>query len=381
MSDPEPVEKPAITQEEFLAWRSPRLGDTNPTDLTNPLWAWMVRTRFNAYQGNQAWGGPSPFDAGPMCCFDRFGQSTTALPDGRTLYIAGEHEDSYDPDFFIYNDVVVVQRDGAITIHGYPKDVFPPTDFHTATLAGGRIVVIGNLGYRDERVVGKTQVLELALDTLSVRIVETHGEGPGWLNRHGATLSDAADAIVVSGGEVYLGPDQDLWENVDDWQLDLATWTWARHTRKGWPQWGCIRADHQLNSLWDMRHALWYRGVGWKDDFAQEVARVTDRIGFAPDLELVASLYRLDESVVDLPLREDELGIVRVVVDGVTVKFREDSFWVRAVVEGTLAPDRLEALQASVLDKLTRLTRTPWTVHAPDWTAGRSAASPVPGAG
>ncbi len=31
----------------------------------------------------------------------RFGQTTTVLPDGRTLAIAGEHEDSYDPDFWI----------------------------------------------------------------------------------------------------------------------------------------------------------------------------------------------------------------------------------------------------------------------------------------
>lgn len=223
MSDPERVEKPSITQEEFVAWRSPRLGRANPTDLTNALWVWMVRTRVNAYQGNQAWGGPSPFETGPMWCFDRFGQSTTLLPDGRTLHIAGEHEDSYDPDFFIYNDVVVAGPDGSITICGYPKDAFPPTDFHTATLAGERIVLIGSLGYPADRVIGKTQVLELALGTLAVRAVETHGDAPGWLHRHTAGLSDAGDAVIVSGGQVHHRADQDLWENVDDWALDLST--------------------------------------------------------------------------------------------------------------------------------------------------------------
>ena len=37
------------------------------------------------------------------------GRSTVWLPDGRVVLIAGEHEDSYDPDFCIYNDVVVIQ--------------------------------------------------------------------------------------------------------------------------------------------------------------------------------------------------------------------------------------------------------------------------------
>jgi hypothetical protein len=365
MSEPNDAAKPAISHEQFLEWRSPRFGVENPADLTNPLWVWMVRTRMNAYQGNQAWGGRSPFDAGPMWCFDRFGQSTTTLPDGRTLYVSGEHEDSYDPDFFIYNDVVLAKADGSIAIYGYPRDVFPPTDFHTATLVDGHIVLIGNLGYPADRVIGKTQVLELATDTLSVRGVETHGEAPGWISRHTARVSDADTAIVVSGGEVHRGADQDLWENVDEWELNLATWTWTRKTRKAWPQWGYVRADHKRNALWDMRHALWYQGVGWKGDFAKEVERLASTLGFEPDLDLVRSLYCLDPSVVQLPEREDEHSVIRVVIDGVTVKFDEDGFWVRAVAEGTLTNERLKALQVSVRDKLSRLTGTEWTFHVP----------------
>ena len=306
MDDPEHGDKPAIPHEEFLAWRSPRLGEANPTDLSNPLWAWMVRTRMNAYQANLAWGGPSSCEAGPMWCFDRFGQSTTPLPDGRTLYIAGEHEDSYDPDFFIYNDVVVVQPDGAIAIFGYPTDAFPATDFQSATLAGDHIVLIGNLGYLADRAIGRTQVLALALDNLSVRRLQTQGDAPGWISRHSARLSDTGDAIVVSGGDVYRSFAQDLWENVDEWELDLSTWIWTRKTRKGWPQWSYIRADRKHNALWDMRHALWYRDIGWKNDFADAVQRLVSALGFEPDLGLVRSLYRLDPSVVELPEREDE---------------------------------------------------------------------------
>ena len=78
----------------------------------------------------------------------RFGQSLTLLPDGLAVQIGGEHEDYYDPDFCIYNDVFVHERDGSITIYGYPESAFPPTDFRTATLVGDSIYVIGSLGSR-----------------------------------------------------------------------------------------------------------------------------------------------------------------------------------------------------------------------------------------
>ncbi len=48
----------------------------------------------------------------PVWCFERYGQSITCLPDGRFVQIGGEHEDSYDRDFCIYNDVFVHRPDG-----------------------------------------------------------------------------------------------------------------------------------------------------------------------------------------------------------------------------------------------------------------------------
>ncbi|MGC4096864.1 MAG: hypothetical protein QM706_07085 [Nitrospira sp.] len=152
---------PAMSRDEFLAWRVVRLGETNPTRLDNPLWHWLVRTRWSAYQANEIFKGPSPFDSGPMWCFDRFGKSETPLPDGRVVHIGGEHEDSYDPDFFIYNDVTVIAPDGAITLLGYPHEVFAPTDFHSATLVGDSIFVIGGLGYKHLRIEGATPVFRL----------------------------------------------------------------------------------------------------------------------------------------------------------------------------------------------------------------------------
>jgi hypothetical protein len=365
MDEPVDLEKPDISQEQFLEWRTPQFGTANPTAMGNPLWEWLMRTRMNAYQANEAWCGPSSFDAGPMWCFDRFGQSTTQLPDGRILYVAGEHEDHYDPDFFIYNDVVVAHPDGAISIYGYPKDVFPPTDFHTATLLSDRIILIGNLGNSVDWA-GKTQVLELSLDTLAVRKIETHGDSPGWISCHSAALSTAGNAIVVNGGQVYNDTETGPWENVDKWDLDLASWAWTRKTRRDWQQWMFIRADHKRNLIWDIRHALWMRGVGWKEDLAKAMQRMVDQTGFEPDLDLVNSLYLPDATVTELPRPEDDDGynVVRVMVDGVIVRFTEDGFTIRAVAEGPLAEARLKALQESVLEKLSRLHGVSWLVHA-----------------
>ena len=113
----------------------------------------------------------------------------TTARDGRILLIAGEHEDYYDPDFYIYNDVVVRHPDGRIDIFGYPRDVFPPTDFHTATLVGNDIVIIGSLGYLEERKPATTPVTVLDLETFTISKVVTSGPAPGWIHYHEAPLA------------------------------------------------------------------------------------------------------------------------------------------------------------------------------------------------
>jgi hypothetical protein len=189
----------------------------------------MIRAGVNAYRANQHFKGPSSFDAGPVWCAQRFGQSMTRLPDGRIVQIGGEHEDGYDPDFCIYNDVFVHAPDGSITIHGYPEDVFPPTDFHSATLVGDAIVIIGSLGYPEARKYGETPVYRL--DTRSWRIerMATRGDAPGWLHRHRALLV-APTEIRVSGGQVLTleGGKQKTTDNASVHVLDTRRWTWTR---------------------------------------------------------------------------------------------------------------------------------------------------------
>jgi hypothetical protein len=220
-----PVVRPSA--EHFFAWRSPRMGVTNPTVMNSPVWEWLVRTGLGAYAATEAMPGPHPDTDTAGWSFRRFGRSTTVLPDGRTVFIAGEHEDWYDTDFFIYNDVVVAHPDGRLDIYGYPRADFPPTDFHSATRVGGAIVLIGCLGYPESRRFGQTQVLTLDLTTFEVRSVATVGDPPGWISHHTATLSRDGTTIVVRGGTVLAAPGSDAVENQSEWVLDLATWSWS----------------------------------------------------------------------------------------------------------------------------------------------------------
>jgi hypothetical protein len=166
-----------ISRELFDQQRRPRFGNANPERMRLAFWEWMIRGResssteeigglgeigltmregklksgYGPYRARDFFKISSDRKDGPIWTFDRMGASRSELLDGRVVSIGGEHEDFYDPDFCIYNDVVVFGGADQIEIYGYPKEVFPPTDFHTATLIGDRIFIIGGLGYQDAR--------------------------------------------------------------------------------------------------------------------------------------------------------------------------------------------------------------------------------------
>lgn len=353
---------PPVTREQYLAWRSPRLGASNPQRLDNPVWEWLVRSGMSAYQANQVMDGPPSQAAGPGWCFERFGRSTTALPDGRLVHIAGEHEDHYDPDFFIYNDVVVQHPDGSIEIYGYPREAFPPTDFHSATLVGDRIVLVGNLGYPRERR-GSTQVLVLDLATFAVVAAATVGTSPGWIHEHTAVLADDGRSIVVTGGQLDRG-DAPRVENIDDWRLHLADWRWERLTERRWPRRAVRRADGRRNHLWELEQAAWFRSVGWEAQLQEELERLLEETGRAPDLELAARLYR--PALAHTACADgDSHDTVRITVDGVVVRYVRTMGEVQMTVEGELPAALVDALAEDLRDKLSAIENAPcevWTL-------------------
>lgn len=201
-------------------------GSRNPQPLVNPFYIEQIRSFDSAYGGLRRHFGqdvnPAPWALSPTFSFDRFGRTVTRLPDGRLVLIAGEHEDHYDPDFFIYNDVCVLDGAGGVEYFLYPVEDFPPTDFHSATLVGDHILIIGGLGYRTQRQVGVTQVFRLDLPNWRVSRVETKGDTPGWIHRHRAELQGGQ--IIVSGGCIEPG----FRANHDRYALSLRTMRWHR---------------------------------------------------------------------------------------------------------------------------------------------------------
>jgi ankyrin repeat protein len=187
------------TRAEFERAPTRRFGTTNPEPMSEPFWLAMVRSGLTAYAAGVRFGLARVCPRDPVWCARRFGQSLTRLPDGRTLLIAGEHEDHYDPDFCIYNDVIVQSPGGAFAIYGYPEAVFPPTDFHTATLVGDAIIIVGSLGYPGARRPGETPVYRLDVNSLRIRQLHPRGDPPGWIYGHRAELAGGR-AIRVRGG-------------------------------------------------------------------------------------------------------------------------------------------------------------------------------------
>lgn len=347
-----------VTPSLFLQWRSPRFGELNPTRMDNKVWEWLIRSKKGAYQATQLLNGPSPIDAGATWCFDRFGQTSTKLPDGRLIYIAGEHEDYYDPDFNIYNDVVIINQDDSIEIYTYPEDLFPPTDFHTATLVGNTIVIIGSLGYSEKRILGETQIFLLSIDDFKLRKINSSGISPGWIHSHKAVLSIDEKSITVEKGKIDLGNDTSLIENIDDWKLDLSDWKWERLTERKWKRWDVKRCDRKNNHLWEIRQALWDQEVNWKVEHEKAMRELSKELGESPEIELVKFLYNPEIHHQKLPEKDDEYEVYRIIINDVIVRYVEEHHTIQITVEGDLSERIIEILKSDVLKKLSKLEKT-----------------------
>ncbi|KAF2653997.1 hypothetical protein K491DRAFT_694193 [Lophiostoma macrostomum CBS 122681] len=258
------VLKTLVTKEQFEEGRSRRYGTANPEVMDVPFWKAMVETTIDPYVARKAFkneddntgegrcGGEEGAThwSNPIWTNNRHAQTRTKLPDGSVVEIAGEHEDFYDPDFLIYNDVIVWDAERELdesgspkrgntkfTIYGYPKDVFPPTDNHSATYVPDQnaVFIIGNLGYggdREERGHAYTSVFRLKVGTWAMERVETTGEGPGAIWRHEAELK-GNEILVKSNGEVpgefgdYCCTKRDIVKDGKEESVNVLTEAWA----------------------------------------------------------------------------------------------------------------------------------------------------------
>ncbi len=230
-----------VTPEDFHAGKTRRFGRANPELMKVPFWNFMVISGSHAYSARAKFAreeralGPDP-----VWCYSRFGQSITLLPDGRVIEIGGEHEDDYHAEFCIYNDVVVSTGEGQFTVYGYPKEIFPPTDFHTATSFDGSIYIVGALGYAGERGYGTTPVHRLDCATFAIEKIATTGPCPGWINRHRASLS-GSDLVVRRGAVLTRENGKDVsTDNNDVFVLNLRERQWRK-----------TRSDELVTPLYD----------------------------------------------------------------------------------------------------------------------------------
>lgn len=223
----------SVSKTAYETNRYAREGTANPDDISDPFRMAMVRCGFSADRAREHYNDTEPLSCGlngqrspTVWCFDRRGQSTTVLPDGRTILIGGEHDDFYDPDFCIYNDVAVFHPDRSIRLFGYPFSVFPPTDFHTATRVGQFIYIIGALGYEGTRE-GPIPIYRLSTETFQIEKVETTGAVPTRIFDHRATLFDES-VIRIQGGSCFKfeGSREKTEPNPDTFELDLRMLTW-----------------------------------------------------------------------------------------------------------------------------------------------------------
>lgn len=337
-----------ITREVFESQQQRRFGRSNPERQDLAFWEWMIRNSEDdrlrdwspeeepdgvghaPYQLRKQFGQDGDYSKGPVWNFDRMGATRTPHPDGRMICIAGEHEDYYDPDFCIYNDVVVLDLDGSVAIFGYPQEVFPPTDFHTATLLGDRVVVVGRLGYQGERQPGTTPVFALDLASYRIEPLPSHGETPGWIFGHEA--EPGPGGIIVRGGEVWEENDGEerIRRNFDDFLYDPETGAWTRLTDRKWRQFSlCNEENKVLMKGPPFRGCCGGEDESWKGE--PDVPDFEDTFVYIAPEALFPPHFAYESTECEEYSRED-----RIVVQGIPVSIEVATFSIEVVIEGPM---------------------------------------------
>ena len=136
----------------------------------------------------------------------------------------------------------------SITIYGYPENIFPPTDYATATLLGDQIWIIGCLGYKESRDERPTQVRVLDTNDWSIHTLQCHGDDPGTIWGHQTEISSDGSHLLISGGERHcrvLEMEARSLRNPNIHLLNLATHTWSLIDREAGCRYWCLSPESQ----------------------------------------------------------------------------------------------------------------------------------------
>lgn len=373
-----------ITRELFDLWREPRFGVTNPTDLTNPVWVWLVKKKLHPDQivremlSDEEWenrfdGTPKPEKLTWCACRDQM--TLTTLPDQTKIIIGGQNEDSFIPGGIVsYNDVIVIRPSGEISIYGYPENVFPLTYWHTATLFQDKIVIIGNSKYNIIKNGNYNFVYILNILTWEIERVETGGEVPPLIAHHEAKLDEGGGALLIRGGEFDRGPDLPSVANIDVWSLDLATYTWKNLTKRKWIRWEFRRKDGKRNFIKDLvdcfaekkqplvTDPVWRWKYDYDEKFLNNYEKICQGLGYRVDLEEVPKLFEpssVDFEKIDKYFFSDT--IKSFMIYGIEVYFDLNTFdGIQMTMEGEIPQDKAVALVNEFRLKLSAIEKTEW---------------------
>ena len=343
-----------ISSEQFRRWAKPRRGAANPEVITNTVWVELIKTNHWPHKAHKLYG--SGEKQSPGWCFDRYGKSDTILPDGTTVYIGGEHEDYYDEDFYIYNDVIVKALQGEIIIYSYPEDVFPPTDSHTATLVGNKIYIIGCIGYPEQRDYSDTPVYVLSLKDYSIEKLSTHGDAPHWLYKHKAKYIMGDNAIYCEYGEVQNTELNECVENLATWRLCLKSGLWSCIEIKPWTRWRLARADEQRNHLYDIGSLESASRRQSESKYDAETKAKLLALNYPLDFNKYKARY--SPPIKHEIIESDEYRRHLILIDGVVICYDETSWGITVTIEGNLPATLISTLKSHSLTVFSEIEAT-----------------------
>ena len=255
------------------------------------IFQWIIENKIQPYQLKQLLEKQNIEIKSPLWTFSgRMGQLLTELPDGMKVYIAGEYEDFYDPDFKIYNDIVIEKPNGEIELWNYPKAQFPPTDFYAAHYdeQTHSIFLIGNLGYPETRKEGITQVLKVKLKSMDIERLECFGQVPSWLNHHEMSVINDDELIFYNG---YVIKEKKYLRNLYTWKLNLRTLEWTFPEQILFDHWTLKSKNYYGFPLFECSQLLWDE-KHWKDEkFEQTKVEIIERYGMLPDYKTYSQLF------------------------------------------------------------------------------------------
>ena len=168
---------------------------------------------------------------------------------------------------------------------------------------------------------------------------------------------------MIERGNVCSGDNGKTWnENIDDWRLQLDDWSWTRLTDRNWPRWEVYRNDKKSLHLIEYQTELWTKQspalLGTLQPADDET--LEKQIGKKPDLNAFSFLFKPpvkhDEV---LSKDDDEYGTHRIRINGIIVRYNEESDCVRLTIEGELSQSFLDALTMDLQEKLSRMENTP----------------------